>query len=97
MSSRYGKDYVSDRVRVYSTRAKNAQEAHEAIRPTSIGRTPDSLKTYLNKEQLDLYNLIWARMLASQMADARSESTTVDIDAACKGSNNVYMLSLIHI
>ena len=91
VSSRYGKDYVSEKVRVYSTRAKNAQEAHEAIRPTSIGRTPDSLKTYLNKEQLDLYNLIWARMLASQMADARSESTTVDIDAACKGSNNVYM------
>jgi len=91
VSSRYGKDYVSENVRVYSTRAKNAQEAHEAIRPTSIARTPESLNSYLNKEQLDLYNLIWARMLASQMADARSESTTVDIDAACKGSNNVYM------
>ncbi len=91
VGGRYGKEYLPEKARVYSTRAKNAQEAHEAIRPTSIARTPDSLKAYLNKEQLDLYNLIWARMLASQMADARSESTTVDIDAVCKGSNNVYM------
>ncbi|PKB78821.1 MAG: DNA topoisomerase I [SAR202 cluster bacterium Io17-Chloro-G9] len=91
VAKRYGKDYLPEKAREYSTRAKNAQEAHEAIRPTSIGRTPDSLSTYLSKEQLDLYSLIWARMLASQMADARSESTTVDIDAACKGSNTVYM------
>ncbi|PKB65086.1 MAG: DNA topoisomerase I, partial [SAR202 cluster bacterium Io17-Chloro-G2] len=91
VAKRYGKDYLPEKARMYSTRAKNAQEAHEAIRPTSIGRTPDSLKAYLSKEQLDLYSLIWARMLASQMADARSESTTVDIDAACKGSSTVYL------
>ena len=86
-----GKDYVPEKARVYSTKAKSAQEAHEAIRPTSIERTPDSLKDYLSKEQLDLYNLIWARMLASQMADAVSEATTVDIDATCKASSNVYL------
>ena len=91
VAKRYGKEYLPAKAKVYSTRSKNAQEAHEAIRPTSIGRTPDSLKEYLTKEQLDLYNVIWARMLASQMADARSESTTVDIDAVCKGSSVVYM------
>ncbi|MCH7712018.1 MAG: type I DNA topoisomerase [Chloroflexi bacterium] len=91
VAKRYGKDYVPEKARAYSTRAKNAQEAHEAIRPTSIGRTPDSLKTYLSKEQMDLYNLIWARMLASQMSDALSESTTVDIDAVCQGSSTVYV------
>ncbi|PKB79101.1 MAG: DNA topoisomerase I [SAR202 cluster bacterium Io17-Chloro-G9] len=91
IGKRYGKDYVPEKARVYSTRAKAAQEAHEAIRPTSIGRTPDSVKAYLAKEQLNLYNLIWARMLASQMADAVSEATTVDIDAACRSSSNVYV------
>ncbi|PKB79356.1 MAG: DNA topoisomerase I [SAR202 cluster bacterium Io17-Chloro-G9] len=91
VGKRYGKEYLPEKARVYSTRAKNAQEAHEAIRPTSIARTPESLSPYLSKEQLDLYNLIWARMLASQMADARSESTTVDIDATTKGSNVVYL------
>ena len=91
IGKRYGKEYQPDKARVYITKAKSAQEAHEAIRPTSIVRTPDSLRTYLAKEQLDLYNLIWARMLASQMADAVSEATSVDIDAKCKASSNVYV------
>ena len=91
VAKRYGKEYLPGKAKVYTTKSKNAQEAHEAIRPTSIARTPESLKDYLTKEQLDLYNIIWARMLASQMADARSESTTVDIDASCKGSSVVYL------
>jgi len=82
----YGKEYLPEKSRLYKTRTKAAQEAHEAIRPTSIRRNPDSLKSYLNSDQLRLYSLIWARMLASQMADARSEATTVDIDAVCPES-----------
>ena len=81
---KYGKEYIPDKPRSYRTRTKAAQEAHEAIRPTSIVRTPESLKDHLTAEQFRLYNLIWSRMLASQMADARSDATTVDIDAACK-------------
>ncbi len=88
---RYGKEFAPDKPRVYRTRAKAAQEAHEAIRPTSIRRTPEALKDTLSAEQLRLYSLIWARMLASQMADARSEATTVDIDAACVKSDSVYV------
>ena len=79
---KYGKEYLPDKPRTYRTRAKIAQEAHEAIRPTAIARTPDSLKDHLTAEQFRLYSLIWARMLASQMADARSDATTVNIDAA---------------
>ena len=88
---RYGKEYVPDKARVYRTRAKAAQEAHEAIRPTSIRRDPEALKDSLSAEQYRLYSLIWSRMLASQMADARSEATTVDIDAACVKSDHVYV------
>jgi DNA topoisomerase-1 len=88
---KYGKDYAPDKARVYRTRSKNAQEAHEAIRPTSIRRDPESLKPYLSSEQYRLYSLIWSRMLASQMADARSEATTADIEATCQASPNVYV------
>jgi DNA topoisomerase-1 len=85
---KYGKDYLPDKPRSYRTRAKAAQEAHEAIRPTSLLRTPESLKNHLTAEQFRLYGLIWARMLASQMADARSDATTVNIDAACPARAN---------
>ena len=85
---RYGKEYLPDKPRNYRTRAKAAQEAHEAIRPTSIARTPESLKDHLSAEQFRLYGLIWARMLASQMADARSDATTINIDAACRPQAN---------
>ena len=90
IADRYGKEYRPEKPRVYSRRSKAAQEAHEAIRPTSIRRDPASLKPYLSSEQLRLYTLVWERMLASQMADAVSEGTTVDIDAACRESGNVY-------
>ena len=90
IAQRYGKEFRPDKPRTYSRRSKAAQEAHEAIRPTSIQRDPASLKPYLSSEQLRLYTLVWERMLASQMADAISEATTVDIDAACRDSGNVY-------
>ena len=91
ISETYGKNYVPEKPRVHKSRSKGAQEAHEAIRPTSIRRVPQSLKDYLSGDQLRLYTLIWERMLASQMADARSEATTVDIEAACQNSSQVYL------
>ena len=87
---RYGKDYLPDKPRVYARRAKGAQEAHEAIRPTSIGREPQAMKPHLTADQFNLYKLVWERMLASQMSDARSEATTVDIDAACRDQSKTY-------
>ena len=90
IAGRYGKEFRPDKPRVYSRRSKAAQEAHEAIRPTSIHRDPASLKPYLSSEQLRLYTLVWERMLASQMSDAVSEATTVDIDATCRDSGSVY-------
>ncbi len=80
---RYGKEYAPDKPRTYRTRSKNAQEAHEAIRPTSVRRTPQEMAAYLNRDQLRLYTLIWERMLASQMSDAMLEATTVAVDAHC--------------
>ena len=88
---RFGPEYLPEKAREHRTRSKVAQEAHEAIRPTSIRRDPDSLKPYLTPDQLNLYRLIWARMLASQMADARSEATTVDIEATCRASSDIYI------
>lgn len=88
---RYGKDYAPAQPRTYRTRSKNAQEAHEAIRPTSIRRTPQEMAAYLDRDQLRLYTLIWERMLASQMADALLEATTVDIDAKCAAGDAVYL------
>ena len=90
VAGRYGKDYIPDKPRIHSRRSKAAQEAHEAIRPTSIQRPPDSLRPFLSREQLNLYTLIWERMLASQMADSISEATTVDIDSVCQQSASVY-------
>ena len=85
---RYGKEYTPDKPRTYRTRSKNAQEAHEAIRPTSIRRTPQEMAAFLDRDQLRLYTLIWERMVASQMADALLEATTVEIDAACAASSD---------
>jgi len=76
----YGRDYVPEKARFYSTKAKNAQEAHEAIRPTSLARNPGSLR--LEGDLGRLYELIWKRMIASQMESARIERTTIDLDSA---------------
>ena len=77
----YGDSYIPSSPRMYKSRSKNAQEAHEAIRPTSIKRTPQSLSAYLDADQMKLYTLIWSRMVASQMSDSVTESTRVEIDA----------------
>jgi DNA topoisomerase-1 len=76
----YGREYVPEKARIYSTKAKNAQEAHEAIRPTSLARNPGKLR--LDGDLGRLYELIWKRMIASQMESARIERTTIDLDSA---------------
>ena len=82
IGTRYGKDHVPASPRSFSRRVKGAQEAHEAIRPTSFMRDPESLRSSLSREQFNLYQLIWQRALASQMADAKFDQTTVDITAS---------------
>ncbi|OGT41034.1 MAG: DNA topoisomerase I [Gammaproteobacteria bacterium RIFCSPHIGHO2_12_FULL_37_34] len=79
IAKRYGKENVPDEPRLYRTKAKNAQEAHEAIRPTSSVRTPESLKSFLSPEQFKLYDLIWKRTVASQMISATIDTMTIDL------------------
>jgi DNA topoisomerase-1 len=81
ITRRFGGDFVPSAPRAYAKRQKNAQEAHEAIRPTSVLREPETIRRYLTPDQLKLYALIWQRMVASQMADAVFDQTSVDITA----------------
>lgn len=81
VSERYGADHLPPRARIYKTKAKNAQEAHEAVRPTSIRRTPQELKAHLTSDQARLYELIWKRTLACQMAHALIDMVAVDLSA----------------
>ena len=78
----YGQTYSLPQARRYKTRSRNAQEAHEAIRPTSVFRTPQRVAAALERDQLRLYTLIWQRTVATQMADARFDQVGIDIDAA---------------
>ena len=80
IAGRYGKEYVPETARIYKTKAKNAQEAHEAIRPTSMARNPGQMR--LEGDLGRLYELVWKRMIASQMEAARIERTTVELDSA---------------
>ncbi|MEY4248734.1 MAG: hypothetical protein RJA87_367 [Pseudomonadota bacterium] len=80
IAGRFGGDYVPEAPRYYKTKAKNAQEAHEAIRPTSLSRNPGSLR--LESDLGRLYELIWKRMIASQMESARIERTTIDMETS---------------
>jgi DNA topoisomerase-1 len=77
----YGNAYVPEAPRQYQAKAKNAQEAHEAIRPTDLSRRPNDMRRRLDPEQAKLYELIWTRTIASQMESAELERTTVDITA----------------
>lgn len=88
IKSKFGESYY-DGPRRYATKSKNAQEAHEAIRPTHFTRTPDQLRPFLESKELDLYRLIWNRAVASQMTDARLLKTTVDFQAQPQGKNAV--------
>jgi DNA topoisomerase-1 len=79
VNRRFGSDYLPDKPRQYATKAKNAQEAHEAVRPTDLFRTPEDVRSYLNDEAYKLYELIWKRTVASQMESARLDQVQATI------------------
>ena len=79
ISENFAADYLPKTIPVYKSKAKNAQEAHEAVRPTSISRTPDSVRAHLTIDQARLYEMIWKRTLACQMAPARFDTVSLDI------------------
>lgn len=81
IAERYGKENVPEEVRLYRTKAKNAQEAHEAIRPTSVLRIPETIKEYLSIEQYKLYDLIWKRTMACQMISATIDTVAIDMQS----------------
>jgi DNA topoisomerase I len=88
ITKNYGNDYLPKAPNVYKSTSKNAQEAHEAIRPTSIARTPESVAPYLNDEQRKLYEMIWKRTIASQMTPAKFDTVAVDFNVG--GPGNVF-------
>jgi DNA topoisomerase-1 len=92
IAQRYGDDFVPGEPRFYKTRAKGAQEAHEAVRPTSVLREPAALKKALSTDQFKLYSLIWQRFVASQMADAVFDQVNVEIDAYAQDQAEPYLL-----
>ncbi|HSW58446.1 MAG TPA: type I DNA topoisomerase [Dehalococcoidales bacterium] len=91
IKEKYGEKYLPVKPRVFTKAVKGAQEAHEAIRPTRIHRTPESVKPFLDAAQYKLYDLIWKRMVASQMANAVYDNIAVDIDAKCAGRAGTYI------
>jgi len=84
----YSQKYVAPFIREYKTKAKNAQEAHEAIRPTDVSRRPQDVAKYLERDQARLYELVWKRAVASQMASAEVEQTTADIEVKGRDGKN---------
>ena len=85
ISKDYGSKYIPEKAIEYKSRKKNAQEAHEAIRPTDISIKPDDIKEFLNEDQFKLYDLIWKRTIASQMTSAETNQNTLKIE--CKEQN----------
>jgi len=92
INSKYGRQFIPLHPRYFFRSVKGAQEAHEAIRPTKIRREPHLIKPYLASNQFKLYELIWQRMVASQMSAALFDNTTVDIKARCQDSKTDYLL-----
>jgi DNA topoisomerase-1 len=90
--SEFGMDYTLG-PRRYKTKSKTAQEAHEAIRPTEVRRSPQVVAGFLSREELALYRLIWNRMVASQMTDAVLDRTSIDFRADCQGSPHIFRAS----
>jgi DNA topoisomerase-1 len=94
ISNRFGAENLPDEPQAYKSKSKNAQEAHEAIRPTSAARTPDSIKDRLKPEQCKLYELIWKRTVACQMIPALLDTVSVDLEA---GGGNVFRANGSHV
>ena len=92
IAQRFGHDFLPKSPREFKKKVKGAQEAHEAIRPTSVRREPDRVKRYLTNDQYRLYNLVWQRLVACQMADAVFDVTTVDIHATPSAGTVAYLL-----
>jgi DNA topoisomerase-1 len=92
VTSQYGKEYALAQPRRYKKKQRGAQEAHEAIRPTSARRLPEELQSVLDPNQAKLYRLIWQRAVASQMAEARFDQVSVDVQASPKDGQVDYML-----
>jgi DNA topoisomerase-1 len=92
VTRKFGGDFVPAQPRFYKNKSRGAQEAHEAIRPTSVFRDPDSVKRSLTPDQNKLYSLIWQRMVASQMADAIFDQVSVEIEAKAAAHEKPYML-----
>ena len=90
ITERHGAEYVPERPPVYTRKAKGAQEAHEAIRPTDPARAPEQVQQFLTPQQFRLYKLIWQRFVASQMRNAIFDSTSVDVDAGKPGGSKPY-------
>lgn len=84
INEKFGTEYLCEKVRKYKTKVKNAQEAHEAIRPTSVYRIPEEIKQYLTDEQYKLYKLIWQRFVATQMKNMKFQNIVVEIDVGDK-------------
>ena len=91
IAGRFGAAFVPQQPRIYRKKAKGAQEAHEAIRPTSVHREPQAIRRFLTDDQFRLYTLIWQRMVASQMADAVFDTTSVDIHARPQTGSEAYL------
>ncbi|MFA5367906.1 MAG: type I DNA topoisomerase, partial [Dehalococcoidia bacterium] len=89
--NKYGEAFLPKHARVFTKKAKGAQEAHEAIRPTSIGREPAAIKSHLSQDQFRLYELIWKRMVSSQMSPVIIDTTTADIEAKTRKEGNAYL------
>jgi DNA topoisomerase-1 len=89
VAERYGKEYLPGTANIYKSK-KDAQDAHEAVRPSSVLRTPESVEAYLAEDELKLYRLIWMRFVASQMMPAVFDQTTIDVNA--RGKSNVEYL-----
>lgn len=90
VTSQYGKEFTLSEPKKYTSRAKGAQEAHEAIRPTDLSRLPSSLEAFLDKGQMKIYELIWKRTIASQMQPAVFDQTTIETVAHGKDDHHMY-------
>ncbi|MGI9215116.1 MAG: DNA topoisomerase, partial [Gammaproteobacteria bacterium] len=90
---RYGVNALFESVRIFKTKSKNAQEAHEAIRPTGFSQFPLQVKPYLNSDQFKIYNLIWQRAIASQMSPAIIDQVAIDLACGNVNSGNIFRLN----
>jgi DNA topoisomerase-1 len=91
--AKYGQEYLPEKPPEYKTKSSRAQEAHEAIRPTSVLRTPDDVEALLSAEQNKLYKLIWDRFVASQMADAIYDTLTIEVEGKSESRDYTFRVS----